>query len=148
MSNQAIHIVCPHCDATNRVPADKPARKANCGRCHRALFGGSPTEVSGESLEKHIKGNQIPVVVDFWAPWCGPCRAMAPAYAQAAAALEPAVRLLKLNTEADPGTAQRYGIQAIPTLILFRNGQVAARTSGAMDERSLRQWITSHAAQS
>lgn len=148
MTGQATHIVCPHCLATNRIPLDKPAKAARCGRCRRPLFEGRPIDVDDAQLEKHIQGNEIPVVVDFWAPWCGPCRVMASAYAQAAAALEPAVRLLKLNTEGNPQAAQRFGIQAVPTLIMFRHGKVAARMSGAMDERGLRQWITSHATQS
>ncbi|MFN3348569.1 thioredoxin TrxC [Pseudorhodoplanes sp.] len=145
MSQHVTHIVCPHCDVVNRIPAEKPAKEAKCGRCHRALFDGQPAEVTGERLEKHIRSNEIPVVVDFWAPWCGPCRMMAPAYERAAGQLEPNARLLKLNTENDPGAAERYGIRSIPTLIMFRNGQIVDRVSGAMDERRLQQWIVSHA---
>lgn len=145
MSRETVHVVCPHCDTVNRIPPDKPPRDANCGRCHRALFDGHPAEVTGERLEKQIKANEIPVVVDFWAPWCGPCRMMAPAYERTASALEPNVRLLKLNTENNPHAAQVYNIQSIPTLIIFRNGRIVDRISGAMDERRLQQWIASHA---
>jgi thioredoxin 2 len=145
MSSLTIHVVCPHCDAVNRIPADKPMREGKCGRCHRALFDGHPVEVTGERLEKHIKSNEIPVVVDFWAPWCGPCRMMAPAYERAAGKVEPHARLLKVNTENEPGVAERYSIRSIPTLIMFRNGKVVDRVSGAMDDRRLQQWIMSHA---
>lgn len=146
MSEAAIHIVCPHCDAVNRIPADKPAQAAKCGRCHRAIFEGKPVDVDNGRLEKHVKDNGIPVVVDFWAPWCGPCRMMAPAYARVAAQLEPKVRLLKVDTQANPAAAETYNIQAIPTLMLFRGGRTVDRVSGALDEGSLRQWIMRHVA--
>jgi thioredoxin 2 len=143
MSSEITHVVCPHCDVINRIPADKPAKSAKCGRCHRALFDGTPVSVNGERLEKHIKSSDIPVVVDFWAPWCGPCRVMAPAYERVAARMEPKARFLKLNTEEEPGAAERFGIRAIPTLIVFRNGRIVDRTSGALDERTLRDWVAS-----
>jgi thioredoxin 2 len=145
MSSEITHVVCPHCDAINRVPSDKPAKAAKCGRCHRALFDGTPVSVNGERLEKHIKSSDIPVVVDFWAPWCGPCRVMAPAYERVAGQMEPSVRFLKLNTEEEPGAAERFGIRAIPTLIVFRKGRIVDRTSGALDERTLRDWVASRA---
>lgn len=146
MSEAAIHIVCPHCDAVNRIPADKPAQAAKCGRCHRAIFEGKPVDVDTVRLEKHIRDNDIPVVVDFWAPWCGPCRMMAPTYARVAAQLEPTVRLLKVDTQNNPAAAETYNIQAIPTLMLFRGGRSVDRLSGALDERSLQQWIIRHVA--
>ena len=146
MNEAAVHIVCPHCDAVNRIPADKPAQAAKCGRCHRSIFEGKPVDVDAVRLEKNIRDNDIPVVVDFWAPWCGPCRMMAPAYARAAAQLEPKVRLLKVDTQDNPAAAEKYNIQAIPTLMLFRGGRTVDRLSGALDERSLQQWIMRHVA--
>jgi len=134
-------IVCPHCTAINRTPADRPAEKSKCGACHGPLFSGKPVAASAQSFTTHLQRNDIPVVADFWAEWCGPCKAMAPAYDRVAAELEPNVRFLKVDTEAERQLAAQYNIRGIPTLILFRNGKVVAQQAGAMDAASLRGWI-------
>ena len=136
------NIVCPHCTATNRVPSDKPAAKAKCGACHEPLFGGKPVDVTAEGFTRHIERNDIPVVADFWAEWCGPCKMMAPAYARVAAEMEPEVRFLKVDTEAEQQLAAQYNIRSIPTLMLFRGGQLVAQRAGASDAQSLRAWIS------
>ena len=144
MDQQNRHVVCPHCDAVNRFAADKPADAARCGRCHKPLFTREPMPVTSGSFERHVQRNDIPVVVDFWAAWCGPCRAMAPAIAEVAAELEPEVRFLKVDTEAAPDLAARFNIRSIPTLMMFKGGAVAAQTAGAMDAGRLRHWVQQH----
>ena len=139
-------IVCPHCTAINRTPADRPAEKAKCGDCHNPLFGGKPVAASAQSFATHLQRNDIPVVADFWAAWCGPCKMMAPAYDRVAAELEPHVRFLKVDTEAEQQLAAQYNIRSIPTLMLFRNGRVVAQRAGASDAELLRAWIQQHIA--
>ncbi len=133
-------IVCPHCAGINRVPADRPAGAALCGRCRAPLFSGKPVDADSAMLDKQVRQGDVPVLVDVWAPWCGPCRMMAPAFEAAAAELEPAVRLVKLNTDAEPEMAARLGIRGIPTMILFSGGREVARVSGAMAASQIAAW--------
>lgn len=134
-------IVCPACQAVNRVPAEKPAESARCGKCHKPLFDGHPVNLDGPGFERHLVRNSIPVVVDFWADWCGPCKMMAPEFHKAAQAMEPHVRFAKLDTEAAQAQAAAHGIRSIPTMILFRDGREVARQSGAMPAGQIVQWV-------
>ena len=143
MSDSLI-VVCPHCATPNRVAAQRLVDHGTCGRCKGALFEGHPLELNSGNFDAHIGRSELPIVVDFWAPWCGPCRSMAPAFEQVARDLEPTIRLAKLNTENEPQLASRFAIRSIPTLAIFRGGREIARQSGAMDAGGLTRWIRSH----
>jgi len=143
MAQQLRHVVCPQCRAINRIPAGRPATQAKCGNCHQPLFAGAPIQVDAEAFERHLTRNDVPLVIDFWAPWCAPCHAMAPAFERAARTLEPDYRFLKVNTEGAPDLAARYGIRSIPTLMMFDHGKLVAQSAGARDHDAIVTWVRS-----
>ncbi|WP_142804625.1 thioredoxin TrxC [Tepidiphilus sp. J10] len=142
--SDTLHIVCPACFAVNRVPAERVHERPNCGKCHQPLFPDHPVELSEAHFDTYLTKNDLPVLVDFWAPWCGPCRMMAPAFAHAASQLVPRVLFAKLNTDEAQQTAARYGIRSIPTMILFQQGREVARHSGAVGTAEIVRWVQSH----
>ncbi|GIX34433.1 MAG: thiol reductase thioredoxin [Lysobacteraceae bacterium] len=144
MSDASLLVACPDCHALNRVPVARLAELPKCGKCGGALFQGKPLALDERAFQAHVERAGLPVLVDFWAPWCGPCRMMTPHFEAAARELEPRVRLAKVDTEAHPALAARFGIRSIPTLVLFRGGQELARQSGARTAADIVRWTLQH----
>ena len=141
----SVHIVCPHCDTINRVPRERltnhDAGGGRCGHCHQALFDGHPVTLDTARFERHLEKSDVPLVVDFWAPWCGPCKAMAPEFERAAATLEPEARLVKVNVDEEPALAQRFAVRSIPSIVIALHGRELARVAGARSAAQLVEWV-------
>ena len=138
--DESVHIVCPHCDTINRVPRPRLGG-GRCGHCHQALFEGHPVALDTARFERHLAKSGVPLVADFWAPWCGPCRAMAPEFERAAAAIEPMARLVKVNVDEEPALAERFAVRSIPTIALLFEGRELARIAGARSAAQLAEWL-------
>ena len=139
-----LHVVCQHCHAVNRLPSDRLGDAGTCGKCRALLFTGQPVELDEKDFNTHVTRSDLPLVVDFWAPWCAPCRSMAPSFAKAALQLEPRYRLVKVNTEQSQNLAARFAIRSIPTLAIFLKGREVARQTGAMDTGGIVRWVKSN----
>jgi len=141
--SEALHLVCPHCEKINRIPSTRLGEAPKCGHCHQSLFTGHPIELTTTAFRRQVEHSDVPILVDFWAPWCGPCQMMAPQYAAAAAELEPGMRLAKVNTDVETTLAGELHIRSIPTLALFKGGREIARQSGAMGKADIVRWVRS-----
>ena len=140
--SDSLHLVCPHCHAVNLLPEANLAHAPNCSLCHKPLFTAHPVELTAASFAIHIERNDIPVLVDFWAPWCAACKMMAPQFVQAAGILEPRARLAKVDTEAEHTLVVQYGIRSVPTLVLFKGGHEVARQAKAMGALDIVRWVS------
>ncbi len=142
--SDSLHVVCPHCDAVNRIPKARLGSGPHCGKCHTSLFQAGSIALDEARFQQHVSRSDVPILVDFWADWCGPCHMMAPGFEEAARRLEPRVRLIKVNTEQAQNLSMRMGIRSIPTLVLFKGGKEVDRVSGAMDPGGLVNWVDQH----
>ena len=140
----SIHIVCPHCNQTNRIPEEKINGNGKCGNCQSLLVDATPYPLTLSNFQKHISKNDLPVVVDFWAPWCEPCKVMSPVFAKVAAELYTSTRFAKVDTEQEQALSNQKGIRSIPTLVLYKQGAEVARIAGAMDVQNFKAWIGQH----